>query len=342
MEQTRALGHVLIPPGWIGYSAVCLKQQELLPLALASSASFLLGFLGLWRAYRMTLGFYRGAEKGEKRATPVPVARREKSRRLLVERQMPWFTGALALATLRALTRAPEIKMALLMPLIAGAAFFMMQIHRPPGALPAMYSGMVAAGASALAMLATSHTMCNVFGLDRSGFRALVLLPTPRDRILAAKNLAYFPVIAVIALLLLVLAKVSVRMPWSVFIGGLLQFPTAFLLYSLITNLLSIFAPYRMSPGTLKANKPKAIVFVAGFMGLLAMPLVMAPLAVPAGLQMLFTYNHWLPWLPVHPLASALVLGGAIAVYRLLLPIEGRLLQRREQTILKEVTEETE
>jgi len=36
------------------------------------------------------------------------------------------------------------------------------------------------------------------------------------------------------------------------------------------------------------------------------------------------------------------VLAGAAALYRALLPAEGRLLHRREQTILREVTEESE
>ena len=51
---------------------------------------------------------------------------------------------------------------------------------------------------------------------------------------------------------------------------------------------------------------------------------------------------RWAPWLPVNLVATLglLVLTGV--AYRLVLPLEGRLLQRREQAILREVTEEVE
>ena len=49
-----------------------------------------------------------------------------------------------------------------------------------------------------------------------------------------------------------------------------------------------------------------------------------------------------MPWLPVNLFASILMLAGAVWVYWLLLPLEGRLLQRREQAILPQVTEALE
>ena len=68
----------------------------------------------------------------------------------------------------------------------------------------------------------------------------------------------------------------------------------------------------------------------------------MTPLLIPAALQAFFSFRGWVPWLPVNLLASLGMLVAIAAFYWAMLPIEGRLLQRREQTILREVTEELE
>jgi hypothetical protein len=48
------------------------------------------------------------------------------------------------------------------------------------------------------------------------------------------------------------------------------------------------------------------------------------------------------PWLPVNLVATLGLLAATGGLYALLLPSEGRLLARREQKILQEVTEEVE
>jgi hypothetical protein len=63
---------------------------------------------------------------------------------------------------------------------------------------------------------------------------------------------------------------------------------------------------------------------------------------LPASLALLFSSQGWTPWLPVNLLATVALLAAIGCLYWNLLPFQGRLLQRREQTILREVTEETE
>jgi hypothetical protein len=75
---------------------------------------------------------------------------------------------------------------------------------------------------------------------------------------------------------------------------------------------------------------------------MLTLPVVALPVLIPAGLQSLFTWGGWTPWLPVQLVAALPLFVGTACLYWWLLPLEGRLLQRREQTILREVTEETE
>jgi len=106
--------------------------------------------------------------------------------------------------------------------------------------------------------------------------------------------------------------------------------------------LSSILAPYRLAQGTLKAKRPKAMVVLAMMLSMFVQPLVVGPTLIPVGLQILFRYKGWVPWLPMNILGTLCVFAIAAALYWMLLSPLGNLLQRREQTILREVTEEVE
>lgn len=349
MPEIVEQAHLVVPPGWVGYSAMSLKDGNVWPALGATVASGLLGAFGLLRAYRMTLRFYQGAQSGgaEKPSSPVvsssaPAGPRK---RLLVERVIPGLpddVAALALATFRSLMRAPELKMALIMPIVVCVLLGGMHMTKLKKVPTESLVGFAVTGMVAFAAFSLAPTMANMFGLDRNGFRALVLLPTQRDRVLFAKNLAFLPLMAVVAVALLALVGFLLRPSAPVWLTALVQLPTAFLLFSLMCNLAAILMPYRMAPGTLQAKKPKPIVFVGVFATMLVTPIILAPIAVPPGLQFLFTRLEWLPWLPVNLISALLILAAVAALYRLLLPLEGRLLQRREQIILREVTEEVE
>jgi hypothetical protein len=344
MPNKFLLGHLVVPPGWVGYGAMAMADRNPWPGLAATAACGLLGSLGLTRAYRMTLRFYQGAD-GQTEIGAVRQANLDERKLLLIEWRLPGLpddTAALALAAFRSLLRAPELKMAFIMPLVMVLALGSAQFNRPQHALPHYWTAFGATAAAVVAAFSFAQAMANTFGLDRSGFRALVLLPTRRHHILLAKNLALFPFVAGVGLLLLSLAKVLLQISWFDFLAGLLQVPLAFLLFSLTCNLLAILVPYRLSQSTLQAKKPKPIVLLAVFLSMLVLPIVMSPTLVPAGFQLLWSLEGWAPWLPVNLLLTLLLLAGAVALYCGLLPMEGRLLQRREQAILKEVTEEVE
>ncbi|HWW03585.1 MAG TPA: hypothetical protein VNZ64_28030 [Candidatus Acidoferrum sp.] len=337
--------HLVVPPGWVGYGAMLMAEGNPWPGLGAAAAGCLLGSLGLMRAYRMTLRFYQAAHGPGEAKVAAHLAPTGARKPLLVERRLPWLpddTAALALATFRSLSRAPELKMAFIMPLVMILALGSAQFTRPQYALPHYWTAFAATAAAVLAAFSFAQAMSNAFGLDRNGFRALVLLPTRRHHILLAKNLAFFPFVAGVGLVLLLLAKLLLRVSWFDCLAGLLQVPLAFMLFSLTCNLLAILVPYRLSQSTLQAKKPKAIVFFAVFLSMLVLPLVMSPTLIPAGFQLLWSLEGWAPWLPVNLLLTVLLLAGAGGLYWGLLPLQGRLLQRREQAILKEVTEEIE
>ena len=347
VPPTVLQAHLAVPLGWPGYSAMALKEGNPWPAVGAVLACGLIGVLGLMRAYRMTLRFYQGYESGRPVVALRPEARRPGANAgpMFLERRLPGLTdevSALTLATFRSLLRSPELKMAFIMPIVVSVILLStrLSIAKTPSA--GKWSVLFATAAVGLAALSLAPTMGNVFGLDRNGFRALVLLPTRRHHVLLAKNLAFFPLMAIVSLILLGLVTFAAGLSFNALIMGLIQAPTAYLLLSLFCNCSAILAPYRMAAGTLQAKKPKAVVFVAAFLNLLVMPLVSPVLFVPPGLQVLSAYLGWSPWLPVGPLAAAVMLLLVAWVYWLLLPAQGRLLQRREQAILLEVTEEVE
>jgi ABC-2 type transport system permease protein len=339
--------HLAVPLGWLGYGAMALGQHNPWPAIGATAASCLLGAFGLVRAYRMTLRFYQGAG-GQVRVAPAPKPKTGARGPLLVERRLPWLpddTAALALATFRSMLRAPEMKMGMVIPVVALLALVTatsVSAGRAGHATPGFLTAFAGTAAAVFGVFPLLGVMSNAFGLDRNAFRALVLLPTRRHHILLAKNLAFFPFIGAIAVVFLLVVKFLVRMSWEAFLASLLQVPVAFLLSSLACNVVAVLVPYRLAAGTLQAKKPKPIVFLAVFVVLLVLPIIMAPVLIPPGLALLCSWQGWLPGLPVNLLGSAMMLAAAGWLYRLLLPFEGRLLQRREQAILHAVTEEVE
>jgi hypothetical protein len=200
----------------------------------------------------------------------------------------------------------------------------------------------VATGVTLVGVFMMAPPMGNAFGMDRDGFRTLVLIPTPRHHILLAKNLSYFPFVAGVAVVLLALATVVGHLPWDACLTGLIEAPTAFLLFSLLCNLAAVLAPFRVPTGSLQANKTKPTAFLVTFLNVLLMPVLAPVLLLPPAVQLLFQTRHWVAWLPVNLVAAIASLAAVAWLYRALLPLEGRLLRRREQAILQEVTQENE
>ena len=186
------------------------------------------------------------------------------------------------------------------------------QDHEPaargPSGLPESWRGFAATAIAAMAAFCIAPMMSNIFGLDRNGFRALVLLPARRDYILLAKNLSCAPFAALIAVVLLGAVKFVARLPWEPVLGGLLQAGGAFLMFCLLGNMTVHSGA--LSPGGrhAQAKKPKPAVFIAMFAMMLVTPLIAVPLALPAGLQLVCSFFNWAPWLPVNLAASLCLL----------------------------------
>jgi ABC-2 type transport system permease protein len=352
-ENTKQLAlfqqvHRYVPFLWLPLGAKNLAEGCVWPALLGFAGMSAIGSVGLFRAYRGTVRFYRGGEtvKAEK---VKPVGRKKISTgTLFVERQLPAIpeeAAAMALATLRSMSRAPEVKMMvatnLLIFTIVGAGMFL----RPTGGFPVKlqspaFQSMIGSGMVAVSMMGLAGLMFNHFGFDRTGFRALVLLPVPRRRILLGKNLALLPVALTTFLIYLGLATALAHLgAWAIF-SAALEFVAAFFGLSALGNLLSTVVPYRIAAGSLKPTKMKLttqlMIMITNFS------------VLPAGFALIF-----LPSLLglicgestgsiVALICAALWAFLAALLYWLTLEPLGKLLQRREQKILQIVTQEVE
>jgi len=335
--------HKVVPVLWVGNGAMHLADGGAWPAVLGTAGTFGLAGLGLGRAYRSTRRFYEGRSiKGKRR-------RREKRAVVtgctLLERTLPGIpeeAAAMALAFFRSMTRATEVKMAMATSLLWLVIFGGMVFFRRSGTPGTGAQPFVATAAVVLPFFAMAQLLLNHFGIDREGFRALVLSPVPRWQILLGKNLALLPFTMGIGLTLLLIAKLALHIPRLVVLAACLQFMTAFLLLSMLGNLVSPLLPCRIAPGALRPTKLPALTSVLLILSHAFFSTAVALVFLPPVAGWLFSSAGWLPAVPTNLLFSAMEFILLIALYSLSLPHLGNLLQRREKEILRIVTQEVE
>lgn len=345
LEATLALAHQYVPLLWLPQGARSLAEGRVWPALGGAAGLIALGALGLRRAYRSTLLFYQGGSAKPTASKPLAPKPLRPGAKILVERRLPWIpeaAAALALATFRSLTRAPEVKMALAVNVFVLVVFGAGALLRGGGTVPEVGRPFIAVGAVLVTFLGLTQVLFNQFGFDRDGFRALVLLPAPRRQMLLGKNLASLPLALLVFLVFLVLLTVLIGLPASAVLSACLLFATAFLSLSALGNLTSVLVPFRIAAGSLKPTKLRATSMLLIMATQLLFPLAMLPLLVPPTLGALCQHFGGLPAVPITLAASALLLGLSVALYAITLEPLGRLLQRREQRILQIVTQEVE
>jgi hypothetical protein len=310
-----------------------------------------LGGLGLRRAYRSTVRFYHGETEAKAvPVTPRPDAPSDRAtpgqlRPRFLEARFPAVpepATALALATLRSMMRAPEVKMALGMPILMTLVFGVVFFARSSDQIPDLAKPFVATSAATFVLFFLFQLFANQFGYDRHGFRSLVLTPAERKHILLGKNLALGPVGLMLGGLLLVGLAVWVKIPFLAVTAAAFQLLALTLLVSLAGNLVSILAPYRIQPGSMKATKLPAKTIIVTFIGMMLFPLLAAPAFVPPLAGLIWQLAGGPAFVPLNLLLSIVLAAVmALAYWQSLAPL-GRLLQRREIEILGVVTSEVE
>jgi hypothetical protein len=331
---------------------------------LVTASMIALAALGLLRAYRDTLRFYRGGDAidaprgfavdsmregppiGTRHPTAepaVPAARRGRPR--LVERGVPGLpdpAAAVATATCRSMLRAPEVAMNVGVSLMLSCLLCGMMILRFGADIAVRYRPLVVECAMAFSAFMLLPFLCNQFGFDRDGFRALVLSPVDRRLILLGKNVAGMSIGAAACLPVLALWAITLHViPWAV-AAALLQMTAILLIATTIGNVLSIFLPYRVAAGSLRASGLPASSLFAVVVCQLASPVFFAPAFIPPLVaSALPSERTALPALLDLGLSLAIAAGVA-KVYALSLGLLGPKLKRREDLVLQRVTAEYE
>jgi hypothetical protein len=343
LEQTTRLVNMILPVGWLPLGVMAAAEGRVIPSLLGLAGMMLIGVGSLRRAYVTTLGLYQGEftnRTGAPAAAALQPTNTGKSRALLVEARLPGFSepvSAIALGSLRSLVRSPEAKMMLLTPIIMIPIFGSMLLRGGAG-IPQGIRPLVAMAAMAMVLLGLLQMMGNQFGFDRDGFRVFVLCAAPRRDILLGKNLVFAPIALGMGAVALAILQVICPMRLDHFLAMFPQFVAMFLVFCMLTNLMSIFAPVHVAAGSLKPSNPKlGTVLLQLAMIMFLFPLSQGPLLFPLGVEALLRLVGWGAGLPICLLLTLAECAVVVAVYYFAIGWQGDLLQGREQKILDAV-----
>jgi len=351
-ERIAGAANVIIPLGWPAYGVRKAAEGDILSALLVSSGLALIGAASLWRSYRTTMRLYTGyfnsgsAQAVVTPATVITPARPQpvRSSLTLLEKKLPWISeqaSAVAVACFRSLTRAPEAKMLLLSPIIMVVVFGGMFMRRQ-AVPPEFVRPLMAAGAISMIFLSMSQLAGNQFGFDRSGFRAFVLGSASRKDILLGKNLSMAPLSLGLCLAMVLLIELVFPMRFDHFIATLLQLIPMYLVYSMVANALSTFAPMPMASGSLKPAQPKGMMILLHIAFVFIFPVAMAFTLIPLGVELLLGWMGWSISFPIYLTFTLLECIGVVYLYDVVLGWQGSVLQSREKKILEVVTSKIE
>ena len=343
-HRTGELINLILPPGWLPLGARELADGNVVPALLGTLGLTLLGTASLWRAYRTNLSLYTGQyTKGKRRPTMVsaPVSSRPSSP-LWLEKKVPGLSehvSAIALTTFFSILRAPEVKLLFLAPIlmmvIFGGLFF---THPPQLPQNINIAPFLSLGAMSMILFTMIGLLGNQFGLDRNGYRVLVLCPASRRDILLGKNLALAPLVLGFGLVFAGVLQAIFRTRFDLFLAVLPLLVSLFLLFCLWANCLSILGPMRIGVGSLKPANPKILPILLQICSMFLLPVILVPIVVPLLIQVGWDELGWVRGVPIGLVLSLAEFVGVVFLYRLVLAWQGRWLQRREQTILDIVT----
>lgn len=344
MEQSAWIVNLVLPPGWLPLGAAGAFEGNPWPALLGTLGLGLVGAGSLHRAYRTTVRLYRGEfSAGTARPTPEavpspppPVSGPSR----FLERRIPGLserTTAVALASLVGLWRAPEVKLMLISPLIMGLIFGWMLLSSstepPPVVRP-----LIGMGGMGLILLSMVQLTGNAFGFDRSGFRVYILCPAPRREVLLGKNLALVPMPIFWGAILLAVLQWSYPLRIDHLAGTVPMLVSMFVLFCMLANWLSIFAPMPVAAGSFRRASPKMTVFLLHLAFFFTFPIALTLVMLPLGAEVVLETLGLAEGMPVFLIGSVLVCAGTVALYWLMLGWQGTVLQRREQTILGVLT----
>jgi ABC-2 type transport system permease protein len=335
-------GNVLIPLGWFALGSTSVVDGNFVPLVLGTLGYILIGLCCLNRAYHTTLKSQRGELKTEGAKSDETNA--TSTRKPILEWNWPMTSqpvSAVASASLQSLLRAPESKMILLVPIVVvivfGAILLGTKLTMPMDIRP-----MLGIGAFTFVLFTGIQVCGNMFGYDRTGFRAFVLSQVSRRDILFGRNLAFSPMFLALGAICLLAVGIIYPMRWDHYPMMLFVSLAFFLLFCLATNAMSIIAPIPMAPGAMQPSEIKLMPILLQLCFIALYPVMLGLVLTPFWAELLT--EQFLPsrgW-PIGLVGSILVLIGSVLLYKVVIRRQGRWLLEREKDILLVVTSKAE
>ena len=142
--------------------------------------------------------------------------------------------------------------------------------------------------------------------------------------------------------LLLVLVQAVYPMRIDYFLAAIPQALTMYLLFCLLANWLSIYAPTVVRSGSFKPSNPKGLALLLQFVFLFLFPWALVPALLPLGVELGLEKLGWVAGWPICLALSVLECAAVFLIYQRVLTWEGQALQSREQKILVLVTPKAE
>ena len=343
LERSLQIANAAVPVGWLPYGLYALSHGRPVQAAACFAGMGALMALGLALGFRSTWRYYTGAiALTPKRAKPPPAE--PKTQRRVIEWRLPFLdddTAAMTMASLLTYLRQPNIYLMLVMPLVFGAVFLL--YARRGGAENAVLQGSVAPMLVVIwPLFSFGLFLFNIFGIDGTGFRALILLPTDRRKYLLAKNLALFPIVFSVSLLFIILGTLFTRPGIEVFAMSVAQVVYLYIAFAAVGNLMSIHFPSRMAWQGLREIGHKSTTLLVALLSMLLIALLMIPTALCMMLAPLVRLAWGLDGLPLGLIATLALLALTAYLYYRSLAAAGNLLARREQWILDRLVRDRE
>jgi len=333
-----------IPPMWL---AGCYFDQSV-PNRISwilMSSMLTISLVALRSNYALTLKYYQNgfdtahaSRKLEPRLDDHALHAQEQN---LLERKFPGLDetySAIVSMSWLSLSRSPEIKLSILLPMMQ-PIIMMFLFGRRGGPQSDAWQFVAILGLSALGLFLSSGFLCNLFGLDRAGFRFWVLSPIRRETILHARNIAF----GLPALFLSIAMGLGICLFWQASLlvifeslFGLLAF---FPVYLLVSNIMSILAPFPLPPGGMHPKEFSWKTLALNLLLTSSLPFILAWCCLPIGIEALLKW-YW-PNLPTGSVALpalVFVFWRSWSFYHKNLPFLGDLLQSREIDLLSTVT----
>jgi hypothetical protein len=343
LERTARIANTILPVGWLPLGALTAAEGRLLPSILGFLGMGLVGSASLWRGFQATVGQFQGQSTNRNKQPSVAAAVTGATRASpsLLEAHLPGVSepvSAIALSGFRSLVRSPEAKMMLLTPVIMVPIFGSM-LWKQRQSLPESMRPLVATGAMVFMLLGVVQMMGNLFGFDRDGFRVFVLSAAPRRDVLLGKNLAFAPIVLGMGGILLILVQTLSPLRVDHLLAMIPQYVSMYLLFCLCTNLMSIYAPLHVQPGSLKPSNPKmTTVLIQLLLILVLIPVTQAVTLLPLGAEVTLRLLGFAEAVPVCLLLSLVECAVVVLLYCVFVGIQGNDLRAREQRILDVVT----